>query len=49
MNKKYESYDESRKGQNEKKDKHILQFVKTYFLYNFFLVGPLALHFKDDL
>jgi hypothetical protein len=26
-----------------------LQFVKTYFLYNFFLVGSLVLHFKGDL
>ncbi len=31
------------------KKKHILQFVKTYFLYNFFLVGSLVLHFKGDL
>ncbi len=31
---------------NEKK--HILQFVKMCFFKNFFLVGPLALHFKDD-
>jgi hypothetical protein len=30
-------------------NKHILQFVKTYFLYNVFLVNPFALHFKDDL
>jgi formate hydrogenlyase subunit 4 len=41
---------ESRRDQNEQKwKKHILQFVETYFLYNVFLVGPLALHFKDDL
>jgi hypothetical protein len=32
---------------NEKK--HVLQFEKTYFLYNSFWAGPLALHFKDDL
>jgi hypothetical protein len=32
---------------NEKK--RVLQFGKTYFLYNSFLAGPLALHFKDDL
>jgi hypothetical protein len=29
--------------------KHILQFGKTYSFYNYFLVGPLTLHFKDDL
>jgi hypothetical protein len=29
--------------------KCVLQFEKTYFLYSFFLAGPLALHFKDDL
>jgi len=41
---------ESRRGQNERKlIKHILQFVEMYFLYNVFLVGPLAFHFKDDL
>jgi hypothetical protein len=38
---------ESRRGQNEKK--HILQFEKTYSLYNYFLAGPLTLHFKDHL
>ncbi len=42
---------ESRKGQNEKKKKKKLnlQFVKTFFFYNFFWVNPLALHFKDYL
>jgi hypothetical protein len=41
---------ESRRGQNEKNEKkHILQFVKKYFIYNFFLADPLASHFKDDL
>jgi hypothetical protein len=29
--------------------KHILQFIRTYFPYNFFLAEPLVLHFKDDL
>jgi hypothetical protein len=36
---------ENKRVQNEKK--HILQFVKTYFPYNFFWAGPLALHFKE--
>jgi hypothetical protein len=27
----------------------ILQFKKTHFLDCFFLVAPLAFHFKDDL
>jgi hypothetical protein len=41
---------ESRRGQNEKNEKkHILQFGKTYSLYNSFLASPLALHFKDNL
>jgi hypothetical protein len=41
---------ESRRGQNEEeRKKHILQFVKMYFLYCPFLTGSLALHFKDDL
>jgi len=41
---------ESRRGKNEKNEKkHMLQSVKMYFLYNFFLASPLALHFQDDL
>jgi hypothetical protein len=32
---------------NEKK--HILQFEKTYSLYNSFLAGPLIFHFKYHL
>ncbi len=32
---------------NEKKC--ILQFEKTYLPYSSLLVGPLALHLKDDL
>jgi hypothetical protein len=36
---------ENKRVQNEKR--HILQFVKTYFLYNFFWAGPLALQFKE--
>jgi hypothetical protein len=41
---------ESKRGQNKEKwKKHILQFEKTYFLYSYFLAGPLALHFKNHL
>jgi len=41
---------ESRKDQNEqkRKKKHFADFKKK-IIYNFFLVGPLVLHFKDDL
>jgi hypothetical protein len=39
---------EGGRGQNEVKS-NILQFEKTYSLYNSFLVGPLIFHFKDDL
>jgi hypothetical protein len=38
---------ERRRGQNEKKPHFAIQ--KMYFCYSFFWVGPLALHFKDDL
>jgi len=39
----------SKRAENEKKMKHILQFEQIYFLYCVFLAGPLALHLKDDL
>jgi hypothetical protein len=38
---------ESRRGQNEKKTDFVI--CKNVFLFNFFLAGPLALHFKNDL
>jgi hypothetical protein len=38
---------ENKRGQNEKKTGFAIQ--KMYFLYNFFLAGPLALHFQDEL
>jgi hypothetical protein len=47
MYKKQESYDESKRGQNE--NKHILQFQKMFFFYYSFFTGPLTLHLKDDL
>jgi hypothetical protein len=38
---------EKKRGQNEKKTH--FESLKTHFLYSFFLAGPLALHFQDDL
>jgi hypothetical protein len=38
---------ERKRGQNEKK--HILDLKKQLFFTGFFLAGPLALHFQDDL
>jgi len=44
-NKKVMKYEKNEK--NEKN--HSLQFEKTYSLYNFFLAGPMTLHYNDYL